>query len=626
MRDRDDEEDHGLLDEAGAKPPRPERDRAFGSVRGLFTGAAKWTTLAGLMLGTVLALPLLGYVSRGALPVAASRGERQLAIALRPARHAAREATTLTLSWNITLGTRSPDGVEKQVYLVNDQFPGPTIEARSGDRILVNVFNRLESEGVSLHWHGLRMRSRNAMDGAVGFTQCPIPPGGDFVYDFTIGADEHGTFWWHGHGQVQRGDGLYGGLVVHQPTAGSPSTAENDALLLVGDWFHRKQTDVLGWYADFGSLGNEPVPDSLVINGQGRYNCSMAVPARPVTCNQLQPSSLRPLLAGKSNVPTRLRLVNTGTVAGITLMIDGATLHPVAVDGACSVAARPGRSVGILYPGERVDVMVRWDAGDVQQPRLNIYLDDENFGGFPNPALNPNQTFYALPGAAGAAVNDEAMPLQLGPEHRDMAYLTSTSTSTPALPARAQETVLLYLKTQKLSRFENRPLGFVNHTTWEAQTPPLLSLNRTSWDHHQFLPFIGSTSQPAIVDVIINNLDDGSHPIHLHGNSFHLLSSYRAEGRDGWGSYNPYESQPPSALNLVNPVVKDTVSVPRRGHVVLRLTADNPGLWMLHCHMLVHMGTGMVAGLHIGGPGDFDHVQGMDQSAADLCKDVGGEN
>lgn len=242
-----------------------------------------------------------------------------------------------------------------------------------------------------------------------------------------------------------------------------------------------------------------------------------------------------------------------------------------------------------------------------------------NFGGFPNGALNPNQTFLALPGVNDTPIDDQPLLVQLGPEHRDITNLTPSTTPTSALPDKAQETVLLYMKTQKLSRFGNRPLGFVNHTTWEAQTPPLLSMNRTSWDEHQFLPFIGSTSQPATVDLIINNLDDGSHPIHLHGNSFHVLSSYRAEGRDGWGSYNPYESEPRSAINLANPVVKDTVSVPRRGYVVLRLRADNPGLWMLHCHMLVHMGTGMVAGLHIGGPGDVDHVQGIDKSAAGLC-------
>lgn len=177
------------------------------------------------------------------------------------------------------------------------------------------------------------------------------------------------------------------------------------------------------------------------------------------------------------------------------------------------------------------------------------------------------------------------------------------------------------MKTQKLSRFENKPLGFMNHTTWRAQAPPLLSLNRTSWDSHQMLPFIHSAAQPVTVDLVVNNLDDGSHPLHLHGHSFHVLSSFRAQGRDGWGSYNPFESEPPSATKLENPVIKDTVIVPRRGHVVVRFTADNPGVWMIHCHMLVHMGTGMVAGLHVGDFDDYDHVHGIDATAARLCKD-----
>ncbi|GJN81971.1 hypothetical protein PLIIFM63780_005507 [Purpureocillium lilacinum] len=498
-------------------------------------------------------------------------------------------------------------------------FPGPTIEARPGDRLVVNVFNGLDSEGVSIHWHGLRMKGFNRMDGAVGFTQCPIPPGGDFVYDFTIGDDEHGTFWWHSHSQVQRGDGLYGGLVVHDPTA--PLTQHgDDVLVLIGDWYHRAQAEVLAWFADFSSLGNEPVPDSLLVNGNGRYNCSMAVPARPLNCTQKRQTDVKPLLARRSDSPARLRLINTGSLAGFSIKIDGATLEPVAVDGAGSVSRDAGRSVGILYPGERADVLLKWAKGDSGLPRMNIYVDEENFGGFPNEALNPNQTFHALP-AGNVTMREETTTLQLGKDHRDLATLTSASTRTTALPAKAQETILLYMKTQKLSRFNNKPLGFVNHTTWQTQTPALLSLNRTAWDEHQLLPFIANKpNQPVTVDLVINNLDDGAHPIHLHGNSFHVLSSFRADGRDGWGSYNPYESEaPPAGLNLESPVIKDTISVPRRGHVVVRLTADNPGLWMLHCHMLVHMGTGMVAGLHVGGEDDLDHIRGIDPSAADLC-------
>lgn len=121
---------------------------------------------------------------------------------------------------------------------------------------------------------------------------------------------------------------------------------------------------------------------------------------------------------------------------------------------------------------------------------------------------------------------------------------------------------------------------------------------------------------------MINNLDDGSHPFHLHGYSFHVLSSFRAES-GSLGSYNPYatsESDSPGEWNRERPLRKDTVSVPRKGHVVLSFVADNPGMWMLHCHMLVHMGTGMATGFQVGVPGDEEHIYGLDESAAKLCK------
>jgi FtsP/CotA-like multicopper oxidase with cupredoxin domain len=164
-------------------------------------------------------------------------------------------------------------------------------------------------------------------------------------------------------------------------------------------------------------------------------------------------------------------------------------------------------------------------------------------------------------------------------------------------------------------------MGFINHTSWEPQSPPLLAQNRSSWDSNQLLPFIPIRSSERVrVDLVLNNLDDGSHPFHLHGNSFYILSSYRNEGRAGWGSYNPYTGQkPPAGLNLENPMRKDTVSVPRRGHVVLSFMADNPGLWMLHCHMAVHMASGMAVGLQVGDVDDIDHVTAMDETAARLC-------
>lgn len=215
------------------------------------------------------------------------------------------------------------------------------------------------------------------MDGAAGFTQCPIPPVASFVYDFAVAEDEHGTFWWHAHSHAQRADGLYGGLIVHDarppPLSEAPAA---DVLLLVGDWFHRRQARVIDWYAGFGSLGNEPVPDSLLVNGRGRYDCSMAVPARPINCTG--PRALEPLLASAPAGPTRLRVVNVGSVAGFSLAVDGGTLRPLTVDAACPVEAPPARSVGILYPGERTDVLLAWNAhAPPPAPRVAVFLDEE---------------------------------------------------------------------------------------------------------------------------------------------------------------------------------------------------------------------------------------------------------
>ena len=74
-------------------------------------------------------------------------GFTNIGIRLNPADHVHRPSTTLRFDWRITKGFRSPDGVRKEVYLINGQFPGEPIEARSGDRVIVNVTNLLRDEG-----------------------------------------------------------------------------------------------------------------------------------------------------------------------------------------------------------------------------------------------------------------------------------------------------------------------------------------------------------------------------------------------------------------------------------------------------------------------------------------------
>lgn len=240
------------------------------------------------------------------------------AFLLHPKDHILRKPKSHQLEWRITKELRSPDGVEKHIYLINGQFPGPTIEARSGDQLQINVINDIENDdqdGIAMHWHGLTMKGANHMDGAVGVTQCAIPGGKNFTYNFDIDKTQHGTFWYHAHSAVKRSDGLFGGLVIHKPVASEAESEmtkygyDVEKLMLIGDWYHRPGNEALNWYLDTQHFANEPAPDSLVINGRGAYNCSNAVGAWPINCTETEPPTM-----DFANGAVRLRFVNTGYV------------------------------------------------------------------------------------------------------------------------------------------------------------------------------------------------------------------------------------------------------------------------------------------------------------------------
>jgi FtsP/CotA-like multicopper oxidase with cupredoxin domain len=98
-------------------------------------------------------------------------------------------------------------GVTVDAYAYNGQIPGPRIHIRQGDRVRINVQNRLPEE-TTIHWHGLILP--NAMDGPAEITQAPIAPGGSYRYEFT--ATQHGTYFYHPHAKPDRTQalGLYG--------------------------------------------------------------------------------------------------------------------------------------------------------------------------------------------------------------------------------------------------------------------------------------------------------------------------------------------------------------------------------------------------------------------------------
>jgi FtsP/CotA-like multicopper oxidase with cupredoxin domain len=65
---------------------------------------------------------------------------------------------------------------------------------------------------TSIHWHGIDQKNTTWMDGVTGVTQCGIPPGSHFTYEFRV-IDQRGTFWYHSHTSAQYTDGLFGPIV-----------------------------------------------------------------------------------------------------------------------------------------------------------------------------------------------------------------------------------------------------------------------------------------------------------------------------------------------------------------------------------------------------------------------------
>lgn len=80
-----------------------------------------------------------------------------------------------------------------------------------------------------------------------------------------------------------------------------------------------------------------------------------------------------------------------------------------------------------------------------------------------------------------------------------------------------------------------------------------------------------------------------------HGHNFHVVLSHQAEAGE-YGAYNPFDpssKHPEYPTTPFAPLVKDTVYVPPMGYVVLRFELNNPGLWLMHCHVLWHQAVGM---------------------------------
>ncbi|HKS71646.1 MAG TPA: copper oxidase [Terriglobales bacterium] len=181
----------------------------------------------------------------------------------------------------------------------NGSAPGPTIQVNQGDRVRIIVENHLP-EATAMHWHGFEIS--NEMDGAPGVSQEPIPPGGRFVYEFTL--HQAGTFFYHSHMAMQEMMGMLGAFIMHPKQAYEPRVDQDFTLIL----------------QEYALLPNNSIPNSMNMEFNWLTLNGKSGPATTPLCVRLNDRvRLRFINLGMDHHPVHLHghtFVITGTEGG----------------------------------------------------------------------------------------------------------------------------------------------------------------------------------------------------------------------------------------------------------------------------------------------------------------------
>lgn len=492
--------------------------------------------------------------------------------------------------WKVTATTLAPDGVTRPVLLVNDKYPGPKIEVNRGDVVTVVIENALDVP-TSFHWHGLTMRDDPWYDGVPGMNQCPIPPGTNFTYAF--GTDNAvGTHWWHAHFENQYIDGLVGAFIIREPPETNPfvHAYDEERTVMLTDWYHHPTGTLLAKYLSPESNGYEPVPNSGLINGKGKFNCANVHDG--LTCADSDRAAIHVV----QNRRYRLRIINTSAAAPLlfsidnhqlqVIEVDGTNLNPIMVDS-LPINAGQRYSVIVTSNQEVGNYWMRAEVGMACLPKTPTNLDPVILGEIRYQGAGPGE-----PTSQGRFVPPKnvpkGQPVPVNPAFEEACkdldlYLLHPLTPQPILEPITNS---FLVRTQFKKNEQDQIIrGYMNDITYAANPwNPTILQNMdaaTTYDVDQHVMKI--ERRDAVVQIILDNSLVGQHPFHLHGHVFQVIAQ-------GLGVYE--EGKTP--INAVNPIRRDTVTVPGHGFAVIRFKADNPGVWALHCHIEWHVTTGLV--------------------------------
>ncbi len=423
-------------------------------------------------------------------------------------------------------------------------MPGRPIIAREGDEMKINGFNRLPGVTTNIHWHGLRVP--NNRDGPARI----LKPGEPFEYHFTL--KDTGTYWYHSHFRpvLQQVDmGLYGVFIIKNDADDQYS---GDHFFMFDDWMlgpdgKRQEGLGRGEMERYGTLET--------VNGK----TGEAIPAVEVTKGELH----------------KFRLLTGSSAAVHTIHVEGHRLRVTHADGRLLPEPYMTDSV-ILNPGERYDVELETTG---EPGRNYLLLSDRSEMGIRVPIVYGRETVSRVPSP----------------------IVPTPSRSFPNVEEKTVDHTLTLGSRVKMGMDSGGGMGgrgmggrqgMGGHGMGHMEMGGMghgpsggsggMGQMAMEWTiNGEVFPNVPPITVKGgeLVKLRFANADTGGmhamdHPIHLHGGFFQVVS-----------------------LNGEKPereMFKDTVNVPAGEYVDVAFIHDEPGDWMLHCHILDHEDGGMM--------------------------------
>jgi CopA family copper-resistance protein len=527
---------------------------------------------------------------------------------------------------------------------INGLLPGPVIRMKQGRDVLIRVHNRMD-ESTSIHWHGVLVPF--TMDGVPDLSFPGIPAHTTFTYRYRV--RQNGTYWYHSHTGLQEQLGLYG-MIIIEPDTPDPITSDIEFPVILSDWTFENPHDIMRNLKTIESYYNFQKPTLANLAQQAR-NSGQSL--RQTLASRLQWQKMRMdptdisdvtgftytyLINGKAAAEpqafvaqpgqrVRLRLVNASSNTYFDVRLPGLPMTVVQADGQ---NIQPVETDELrIAVAETYDVMVTLPDED---KAFCLFAEAMDRSGYACASLTPRADRMAHPPARrtrplltmadmGMVMSDmNDMEGMKGMDHMDMKMPmdhmkhmhkpepTPSHSADPAqgLPMENLPDRVIHgpdhhgpqsiTMAQTAYRQLDDPGVGLGNDGWRVLTYSQLRCLTTPanrWaptrqfdlhltgNMHQFIWGFDGKSYHESEKILfaygerlrINMINDTmmAHPIHLHGMFMDLYAG-------GTQQTNPR---------------KHTVNVQPAELVTVDITADAPGLWAFHCHLLYHMEAGM---------------------------------